>query len=226
MAERPSSTKARIVEAAEQLFAEGGISTTSLRHITARAGVNLAAVNYHFGSRDALIEAVYARRLQPLNVERLRKLKELEREVGGRPLTLHQIIRAFIEPVLRISRDPVLGGPLFIRLVGQSYTEGSTRFERFFTGQYRDVLERFAHALAAALPDLEREEIYWRLHFMIGATAYTIADAQLLRLIAGTEHAEDVEVTLARLVPFLIAGFEAPAAASSALGATKQSAVS
>ncbi|MEX0899987.1 MAG: TetR/AcrR family transcriptional regulator [Gammaproteobacteria bacterium] len=224
MAERPQTTKARIVEAAEALFAEGGISATSLRHITARAGVNLAAVNYHFGSRDALIEAVYARRLQPLNVERLRKLKEIEAQSSGQPLSLHQIIRAFIEPVLRVSRDPVLGGPLFIRLVGQSYTEGSTRFERFFTGQYRDVLERFAEALAAALPSLEREEIYWRLHFMIGATAYTIADAQLLRLIAGTEHVEDVEVTLSRLVPFLIAGFEAPAAAPAVLAPKKSAA--
>ena len=212
MPERPSSTKARIVEAAEQLFAEGGISSTSLRHITARAGVNLAAVNYHFGSRDALIEAVYARRLQPLNVERLRRLKELEKDARGDALSLDRIIRAFIEPVLRIARDPELGGPLFIRLVGQSYTEGSQRFERFFTGQYRDVLERFANALERALPELGRDEIYWRLHFLIGATAYTIADAQLLRLIAGTEHVEDVEVTVARLVPFLIAGFEAPPA--------------
>lgn len=213
MSDRPPSTKARIIEAAEHLFADSGIAATSLRHITARAGVNLAAVNYHFGSRDALIEAVYARRLQPLNDERLRRLDGLEASTPGSPLTLDAIIRAFIEPVLRISRDPALGGPLFIRLVGQSYTETSSRFERFFTGQYRVVLERFALALETALPDLGREEIYWRLHFMIGATAYTIADSQLLRLIAGSDHAEDVEVTLARLVPFLIAGFHAPAVA-------------
>lgn len=205
------STQQRIIEAAEHLFAECGIAATSLRHITGRAGVNLAAVNYHFGSRDALIEAVYARRLQPLNMERVRRLDELE--ARNPSPTLEEIIRAFIEPVLRISRDPELGGPLFIRLLGQSYTETSSRFERFFTGQYREVLERFAAALGRALPDLEREELYWRLHFMIGATAYTIADSQLLRLIAGSERPEDVEQTLSRLVPFLIAGFQAPIAA-------------
>jgi AcrR family transcriptional regulator len=205
------STKDRIIEAAEQLFAESGIAATSLRHITSRAGVNLAAVNYHFGSRDQLIEAVYARRLEPLNRERLRRLDDLERDARGAPVPLERIIRAFIEPVLRLSRDPEVGGPLFIRMVGQSYTETSSRFERFFTGQYRDVLERFAEALARALPRLEREELYWRLHFMIGATAYTIADSQLLRLIAGSERPEDVELTLQRLVPFLIAGFQAPA---------------
>lgn len=204
------STKQRIIEAAEHLFAEGGIAATSLRHITSRAGVNLAAVNYHFGSRDALIEAVYARRLQPLNMERLRRLDELE--TAGRPISLEDLIRAFIEPVLRISRDEELGGPLFIRMLGQSYTETSSRFERFFTGQYREVLERFAVALGGVLPELPREELYWRLHFMIGATAYTIADSQLLRLIAGSERPEDVELTLARLVPFLIAGFQAPVA--------------
>lgn len=206
------STKQRILEAAEQSFAESGIAATSLRHITARAGVNLAAVNYHFGSRDALIEAVYERRLQPLNAERLERLERLERRAGGKPLPLGEIIRAFIEPVLRISRDPALGGPLFVRLLGQSYTETSARFERFFTGQYRVVLERFAAALSRSLPHLEPEELYWRLHFMIGATAYTIADSYLLRLIAGSEHVEDVELTIARLEPFLIAGFRAPPA--------------
>lgn len=209
MADRANSTKARILEAAERLFAENGIAATSLRHITARASVNLAAVNYHFGSRDALIEAVYARRLEPLNEERLHRLDELELRASGKPLALAQIIRAFIEPVLRVSRDPVLGGPLFIRLVGQSYTETSARFGQFFSGQYREVLDRFAAALKRTLPALEREELHWRLHFMIGATAYTIADSQLLRLIAGTENSEDVELTLARLEPFLIAGFEA-----------------
>lgn len=209
MSDRPASTKTRIIEAAERLFADNGISATSLRHITARAGVNLAAVNYHFGSRDALIEAVYARRLEPLNQERLRRLDELEAKAGGDAMPLRDIIRAFIEPVLRISRDPVLGGPLFIRLVGQSYTETSARFSQFFSGQYREVLERFAAALGRTLPGLDREELHWRLHFMIGATAYTIADSQLLRLISGTQNPEDVELTLARLEPFLIAGFEA-----------------
>lgn len=208
------STKERIVQAAERLFAEHGIAATSLRQITARAEVNLAAVNYHFGSRDALIETVYARRLEPLNQARLQRLDELERGAGGVALPLPRIVRAFIEPVLRISRDPELGGPLFIRLFGQSYTETSASFKKFFSGHYREVLDRFAAALERTLPGLDREDIYWRLHFMIGATAYTVADSQLLRLIAGSEHVEDVESTLARLEPFLIAGFEAPAAAA------------
>jgi AcrR family transcriptional regulator len=214
MTDRNNTTKDRIIKAAEQLFADAGIAATSVRQITARAGVNLAAVNYHFGSRDALIETVFARRLEPLNQARLERLDELERGGTGKPLPLPVIIRAFIEPVLRVARDPELGGPLFIRLIGQSYTETSARFEKFFTGQYREVLDRFATALGKTLPQLQREELYWRLHFMIGATAYTVADAQLLRLIAGSDRTQDVECTLMRLEPFLIAGFEAPASAS------------
>lgn len=213
MTDRNASTKERILQAAEELFAEQGIAATSLRQITARASVNLAAVNYHFGSRDALIEAAYARRLEPLNQARLRRLDELE-AASENPLPLAEIVRAFIEPVLRIARDPELGGPLFVRLFGQSYTDTSARFEKFFSGHYRDVLERFSGALARSLPDLGQEELYWRLHFMIGATAYTIADTQLLRLIAGSSHTTDVESTLARLEPFLIAGFQAPGPAT------------
>lgn len=215
MTDRNASTKKRILQAAEELFAEHGIAATSLRQITARASVNLAAVNYHFGSRDALIEAAYARRLEPLNQARLQRLDELEGRAAGKPLALPDIVRAFIEPVLRIARDPELGGPLFVRLFGQSYTDTSTRFEKFFNGQYRDVLARFSAALGRTLPALGSEDLYWRLHFMIGATAYTIADTQLLRLIAGSSHTADVEHTLARLEPFLIAGFEAPGPAVS-----------
>lgn len=203
------STKDRILAAAEELFAEAGIAATSLRQITGRAGVNLAAVNYHFGSRDALIEAVFERRLKPLNEERLARLDQLK--TGSTP-TLGQIVKAFIEPVLSLSRDPERGGPRFVRLVAQSYTETSSRFERFFTGQYREVLERFADVLEESLPELQRDEIHWRLHFMIGATAYTIVDSHLLRLIAGSEQTGDMERTLAYLEPFLIAGFQAPAA--------------
>lgn len=221
MTDSNGNTKERIIAAAEALFAEVGIAATSLRHITAKASVNLAAVNYHFGSRDALIEEVYSRRLEPLNVERIRRLDHLEAATDGKPVSLSKIIRAFIEPVVRISRDPELGGPLFIRLVGQSYTETSSRFEQFFSGHYKVVLERFAKALALTLPDLDREELYWRLHFMIGATAYTIADSQLLRLIAGSEHTEDVELTLARLEPFLVAGFQAAAAEPTAFAAPR-----
>lgn len=205
------TTKMRILDAAETLFADSGIAAITLRDITGRAGVNLAAVNYHFGSRDALIEAVYRRRLQPLNEARLVRLDQLERRAGGKALRLEDIIRAFIEPVLQISGDPDAGGRRFIRLVAQSHAEPASRFARFFSEQYSEVLERFTVALTRTLPDLDLDELYWRMHFMIGATAYAIADSHLMRLIVADTHEVDISRINACLAPFLVAGFQAPA---------------
>src|SRR5512143_118352 len=100
-----AETKDRILDAAERLFAEHGFDATSLRMITAEAGVNLAAVNYHFRSKDALIEAVFSRCIRPLNRERLRLLAAVEEASGGAPPRLEDVIRAFVTPVIRARQD-------------------------------------------------------------------------------------------------------------------------
>src|SRR5512143_3976610 len=97
-----AETKDRILDAAERLFAEHGFDATSLRMITAAAGVNLAAVNYHFRSKDSLIEAVFGRRIGPVNKERLEMLTAAEKAAGSDPLSLEAVVRAFVEPVVRI----------------------------------------------------------------------------------------------------------------------------
>jgi AcrR family transcriptional regulator len=125
------STKDRIIEAAEQLFAESGIAATSLRHITSRAGVNLAAVNYHFGSKDALVEAVYRRHLEPLNSARLNNLEQLEAAAKGRPLGVETIVRAFVEPLVEQARTGDSGAVL-TRLLAQSLHEAAGYVERFY----------------------------------------------------------------------------------------------
>ncbi|MGH8722039.1 MAG: TetR/AcrR family transcriptional regulator, partial [Burkholderiales bacterium] len=110
-------TRTRILDAAEELFMQHGFEGTSMRQLTSRAGVNLAAVNYHFGSKDALIEAVFRRRLDPMNAARLAALDRLE------DLSAENIIRAFIGPSLRLIEDAKGGGRNFIRLLGRTYTE-------------------------------------------------------------------------------------------------------
>ena len=113
-------TRTRILDAAEELFMQHGFEGTSMRQLTSRAGVNLAAVNYHFGSKDALIEAVFRRRLDPMNTARVAALDALE--AGGAP-TADAIIRAFVGPSLRMMEDAKGGGRNFIRLLGRTYTE-------------------------------------------------------------------------------------------------------
>jgi len=206
-----SDTKNIILDAAEALFAGEGFANTSLRAITAAAGANLASVNYHFGSKDALIEAVFARRLRPMNRERIRRLEALEDEYGG-AAPLDGLIEAFVGPALELSRDTERGGARFVRLLGRSYTEPSPSLQARVRGMHEEVIGRFKSAFGRALPELPSDELYWRLHFMVGLLAYCMAGTDMMRLIASCRLADslDADVLKERLVSFLVAGMCAP----------------
>src|SRR5215216_2639424 len=125
-------TRTRILDAAEELFMLHGFGGTSMRLLTSKAGVNLAAVNYHFGSKDALIEAVFRRRLDPMNAARIAALDALE--AGGREHEVEAIIRAFISPGLAMMEDTKSGGRNFIRLLGRTYTLAPTHPVQLIAG--------------------------------------------------------------------------------------------
>ena len=187
-----------------------GFEGTSMRLLTSRAGVNLAAVNYHFGSKDALIEALFRRKLDPMNTARIAELDRLECE--GRTLAPEAIIRAFVGPSLRHMEDAKGGGRNFIRLLGRTYTE-PTKPIRVLIGQlYAPTMERYKSALERALPHMAREELVWRMHFMFGTLAYTLAATDTVQLIAGCkpEDRHDARLLEDRLTSFLAAGLTAP----------------
>jgi AcrR family transcriptional regulator len=205
-------TKDRILAAAEALFMEQGYAATSLRAITTQANVNLAAVNYHFGSKEALIREVFDRRLGPLNQARLDYLTRVEFEAGGRPLTPEKILEAMITPVVQLSRDPLKRGAVFLRLLGRALSEPADTMKQVLPVHYRDVVLRFKDALVRALPDVPEQELVWRMHFTFGAMAYAMAGNDALQLITTceVEGADDAEAIIRRLVPFLAAGLKAP----------------
>src|SRR5205809_3159162 len=116
-------TRTRILDVAEELFMQHGFEGASMRMLAAKAGVNLAAVNYHFGSKHALIEAVFRRRLDPMNLARIAELDRLENDTAGRPLTADAVIRAIVGVSLRMMEDTRSGGRTFVRLLGRTYTE-------------------------------------------------------------------------------------------------------
>ncbi len=203
-------TKERILDTAERMFAEHGYAATSLRSIIADAGVNLAAVHYHFHSKEALLEAVILRRSVPANQERLALLDRFEREAGGNPPPLERVIEAFVAPTVLMSRDPQSGSMVFMRLLGRLHAEGDL-LPRIITSQFGDVLKRFGAALRAALPNLPPEELFWRLNLAIGALAQTLrGGSKDLETIADFSLSLDSEAALERLVSFLSAGFRAP----------------
>jgi len=204
-------TQIRILDAAEELFMQHGFEGTSMRLLTARAGVNLAAVNYHFGSKDALIEAVFRRRLDPMNAERIAALDRLEKEAAGRPLEPEPIIRAFVGAGLRMIED-AKGGRNFIRLLGRTYTDPQKQIRALIGSLYAPAMERFKVAFERALPQMPREELVWRMHFMFGTLAYTLAATDTVQLIAGCkpEDRYDARLLEERLAAFLVAGLLAP----------------
>lgn len=206
-------TRERILDVAERLFADQGLGQTSLRAITAAAEVNLASVHYHFGSKDALVHAIFERRLRPMNAERLRRLEELEARHGER-VPLEPLIEAFVAPPLELSRDRTHGGEHFIRLLGRTYTEPTESLQERVRELYEEVSERFREAFRSALPDLGREELYWRLHFMVGTLAYCMSGPGTMRLIASS-HLDDTQDTASlvrQLAQFLQGGLAAPTA--------------
>ena len=203
-------TKQRILDVAERLFVERGFSSTSLRMITTDAEVNLAAVNYHFGSKEGMIEEVLKRRLAPLNRERVVSLDALE-TLSVAP-TVQEILKAYISAAVKLSRDPAAGGFLFLRLLGRAFTEPNEIVKRQMQQQYDEVARRYRRAFAKALPQLPEQELIWRMHFMFGAIVYAMAGSDVMQIVASCElkDVNDFNALSERLVQFLSAGLQAP----------------
>lgn len=206
-------TRERIMLAAERLFLEHGYDGTSLRRLTAAAQVNLGAVNYHFGGKDGLFQALIARRFDALHAARLAALQEYEAAAHGAPLTCAQLVDALLRPALTLARTAGASDD-FLRLLGRAYVDPSPALRRLLAERYAPVVARFKDAFAAALPQLTRQELSWRLHFMLGALAYTLAGTDAWKLIAAIDPAgtRDDELLLRRMTPFFVAGLQAPAA--------------
>ena len=200
------STKERILGAAETLFARHGFAGASLRQVTAAANVNLAAVNYHFGSKDNLIEEVFRRRLDELNARRIDALNAV---LAGEATKLEHVLAAFIRPALDLSLDEA-GGHAFMRVLARAYAEHDERLRKFLSENYGHVLREFAAAFARLLPHLGKEELYWRLDFITGALTHSMADFGPMKRRGAVSEEAHRERAAAHLIRFAAAGLVAP----------------
>jgi AcrR family transcriptional regulator len=207
----PADTKTRILDAAEALFVTGGFDAMSMRQITGAAGVNLAAVNYHFGSKDALIQAVLSRRLDPLNEQRLQMLDAFEKAFGVQISTEHVLTAMFL-PAVRIFRSDTPGAKHYLHFLGRAYTEPSPVVRDFINSHYIQSLGRFFFAFQRTLPELSREDLGFRLHFALGALSGILAGGNTQRLIRDftQEQGDEEPVILARLASLMVAALKAP----------------
>jgi AcrR family transcriptional regulator len=209
---KQSDTKSRILDAAERLFARDGFHNTSLRTLTGLAEVNLAAVNYHFGSKEALLQAVIERRLLPLNKIRREKIEKVLRRAQkqGTPPASLDLLRAFIEPTLAF-RHSGPGAKDFIALVGRAVSEPDETVRNCFMKLVMPLFLLLAESLGQAIPQLPTEILLARLHFTIGAMAHVmcLSNRDQSQLPEDLQFPKD-ELLLEQLLRFLQAGLEAP----------------
>jgi AcrR family transcriptional regulator len=201
------SARQRLMDASEQLFAEHGWNAVSIRTIVAAAGVNLAALHYHFGSKEQLLSEIFTARAKPIAEERVRLLSEID--LDNDP-SLELILEAFLRPALTIGTDPRFGGRAFVKLRARLATEPESVSRKILANAFDESSGEFLQAMARALPNIPRAELEWRFHFMLGAMFYTMADAgRIQSLTDGRCDPGRVEDALAHIIPFLAAGFRA-----------------
>ena len=199
------STKDRILSAAEALFARQGFAATSLRQVTSRADVNIAAVNYHFGSKENLVNEVFRRRMDQMSEERLAGLKAACRDAPGQ---LEPVLAAFVEPALAMAQDRH-GGADFVRVIARAYAESNDGLRKFLSDRYGHVLREFAKAITGCVEGLGKEDLYWRLDFLAGALVYAMSDFGLIKRPSGTSESSHRQRAAAALIRFASAGFKA-----------------
>ena len=214
-----SDTATRILDAAEGLFVEHGMKATSLRLITRQAAVNLAAVNYHFRSKDALFEAVFVRRFGPWAMQCLRELDALEARVaaGKERLTAEAVVMTYVRPALALSKDPARGGAMFVRLFSRVLVENHRQLRETMSRQYGDLVTRYTRALGRALPELSQQEIQWRMHLGFSVMFHAFAGNDILKVFGPSAvSARDPDLMVRHVVPFVVAGLSSPPAGRSA----------
>ncbi len=204
--EQLTGTKLALIEAASMLFAEKGFDAVSLREITGKAKVNIASVKYHFGSKDALVDAVVEGHVRPVNLERLRRVGELQQK---EKVTVGELLRAFFEPLMFQLKESHLDEQLFTKLVGRMMGERAYEFPEIVMQQFRQVAQDYVAAFTRAMPSLSHEDVLWRIHFSFGVVAHALTHGDLLKKIAeGVIVDEELELTFERIMNFCEAGFK------------------
>lgn len=209
-----TATRDRILDAAEHLFADFGFGGASLRMITERAGVNLAAANYHFGSKESLYQRVFIRRIRPMNQQRMERLDEAERSAGGRPIDLHLLLDILLRPIVELATSTRPDPHPFARVMTRNLIEPQPFMQEVVAQELGPILQRVAPLFRATVPHLDIPTLIFRVRFLMGATNITYAAVPLFPAIKATAATEP-ELQLQHLIVFAEAGLRAPLPTSS-----------
>lgn len=202
-----NDTREMILDAAEMLFSAHGHAATSLRQISAKAGVNQSLVSHYFGSKDGLYQAVFLRRGAQLANARLALLDRLEQ--GGDVPSLEDLVRAYLRPAFDLKRTGA-GGLAFLNLQARLYAEPPAMAQSLRATLYDLAMQRYIAAIRRTMPDLSPETVYWRMVFAVGAYLYTIADLHRIGSLSGGQcDPSDLDKSFDQIVTFLVGGLSA-----------------
>jgi AcrR family transcriptional regulator len=206
MARTKRTTKEKLLDAAEKLFARQGFHGTSLREITGEAGVDLALVNYHFGGKKPLFAAVLERRGAVLNEERLRRLTQVRAAAAPEPASTEAVVGAFFDPILDFLAHAGPGWHSYFSLL--AWVNNSPEWgRRLMSKTFDDTVREFIRALKQSLPDAAPEDVYWGYNFLTGALTLSLAETGRLDVLSdGLCRSTDVAAIRERLGPFVSAG--------------------
>ena len=199
-------TKNKILDAAETLFSQQGFMQTSMREITTLAGVNLASVNYHFGSKKNLIQSVLKRYLDVLMPQFDTVLKHSDSNLECN--NLEGFLASLVPPMMTLQDVSPNGTEKFVQLLGKGYNETQGHLRRFIMNDYGVTISRLIEHIKLSLPSVSEEVLFWRLHFAMGSFVFSMASSQALKEIAQSDFNSSVDVSdvILQMVPFVAHG--------------------
>lgn len=209
------ATRVALLDAAERLFSQFGVEASSVRDITKAAGANLGAINYHFGSKDRLALEVFARRLEPVNRQRITRLDALEAAAGPAGLKIEQILDALIRPAVDSEEHDAKSCENFMRIISRSFQEPNPEIKKFVEEQFAEVARRFDSAILRAVPGLPPCDLFWRICFLHGSLhhalqVWTQFDQMPFGVLHPAATKPDREGLIRHLIAFIAGGMTAP----------------
>jgi AcrR family transcriptional regulator len=204
------NTRELVLDAAEKVFSTQGFAGASVREITAKAGVNLPAVYYYFGSKQGLMQAVLERRISPIRLETRELLRRFEAEAGDRPVAVEKILEAMLLPPLRLAASGSAAHALVMQLIGRIMSEPDPQTQALLLQRHEETRAIFFAAFARSLPDLPGPVLMWRCEFAWGTLGAILSGSRRIgKTTKGVCNPLDSTNTLAQMIAFLAAGFRA-----------------
>lgn len=179
-----TDARVRILSAARDHFSKHGLHDSSVRRITQNAGVNVALITYHFGSKRSLFEAVLADCVESLNRPRIKELERLEKKAAGQAIPLEELLAAYVLPYRLAAEGKSVEALIYIRFFGRLFTERTDDMRQILRTQFRMLHVRYAEALGRSLPHVATKDLLLRFTSLNGAIAFMFAETGTLELIS------------------------------------------